>query len=262
MNATSVYFRLCVLIAGGLFSTSLGCEFFSPCGLPADTDGSIPATVPDFCASSFTEPTVIDHPYHPLVAGTTRTYQGETPDGTERIVIEVLDQTRVVLGVTCRVVRDRAYLEDILVEDTIDWFAQDDAGNVWYMGEEVDNYNYDDQGVLIDITHEGAWEAGKDIAGIGTIARPGINMKATLAAGDIYHQEYYEGDAEDEAEIIALSVSLTLADDSTYECLQTRDFTMLDATVNEYKYYAEGIGLVVEEPVDGGERIELVSVEP
>ncbi|MEP0847085.1 MAG: hypothetical protein HRF50_09730 [Phycisphaerae bacterium] len=229
------------------------------CALAPGGDETIPDTVPDFAAAAFSNPTQIDNVYFPLAPGTTRTYTAETADGTERVVIEVLDETREVQGVTCRVVRDRVYLDDVLVEDTRDWFAQDDAGNVWYMGEQVDNYNYDDDGNLVNITHEGAWEAGGDVSGLGVAARPGFQMPASLRAGDVYHQEYYAGEAEDQAEVVSLSATVTLADGSSYVCLQTRDFTALDASANEFKYYAPGVGLVLEAPVAGGERVELVS---
>jgi hypothetical protein len=166
------------------------------------------------------------------------------------------------MGVTCRVVRDQVFLDNDPIEDTRDWFAQDDDGNVWYMGEDVDNYNYDDEGELIDVTHEGAWETGRDVAGTGTIASPGHQMKASPAPGQTYHQEYYEGEAEDMGEVVALNVPVTLGDGSSYTCLQTRDFTPLEPDVNEYKYYAPGIGLVLEEVVGGDERVELVSLDP
>ena len=221
----------------------------------------IPDTVPDFEAATFSNPTQIDNNFLPLEPATVRTYRAETADGTERTVVEVLDETKVVYGVTVRVVRDRVYLNDVLVEDTHDWFAQDDDGNVWYMGEEVDNYEYDVDGNPLPLNHDGAWEAGKDVAGVGEIARPGHVMKASPMVGDLYHQEYYPGEAEDMGEVVALNVSVTLADGTTYTgCLQTRDFTRLEPGVAEHKYYAPGIGLVVEEKVGGGERAELVSI--
>ena len=176
-------------------------------------------------------------------------------------MVEVLDETRDVMGITCRVIRDRVYLDDVLIEDTHDWYAQDDEGNVWYMGEEVDDHNYDDEGNLIDITHGGAWEAGLDVVGAGVTAKPGYVMKASPAPGDIYHQEYYAGEAEDMGEVVALDVPVTLSDGTVYTCLQTRDFTPLEPDVNEHKYYASGVGVVLEEVVDGDERVELISVE-
>lgn len=219
-----------------------------------------PETVPDFSLATFSNPTLIDNPYFPLVVGTIKTY--ESQDGSETTVVEVLSQTHPVSGVTCRVVRDRVSVDGVLIEDTHDFFAQDDDGNVWYMGEEVDNYNYRNNGDFIDITHEGAWEAGLDVAGIGTIASPGFIMKSNPMPGDLYHQEFYRTEAEDMAEVIALNVPVMLTDGSPYSCHQTRDFTPLDRRSNEYKYFAPGIGLVLEEDVRTGDRTELVSIEP
>lgn len=223
---------------------------------------AVPGTVPDFSAARFTNPTSIDNPFFPLTPGTVLTYQGETSDGTERIVIEVLDETRVVMGVTTRVVRDRVTIDGVIVEDTFDWYAQDDAGNVWYMGEEVDDYNYDEAGNLIDITHGGVWEAGQDVVGLGVIAKPGFQMKASPEPGDSYHQEFYPGSAEDQGEVVAVNVPITLADGTMHMALQIRDSNPLNPdAVDEFKYYASGIGLILEEPVTGEERIELVSIE-
>lgn len=234
------------------------------CNAPAQRSGgsATPDTVPDFAAATFTNPPRIDNPFFPLVVGATPTYIAQTPDGIERTVVEVQDATREVMGVTCRVVRDRVYLDDVLIEDTHDFYAQDDAGNVWYLGEEVDDYNYDQDGNVVEITHEGAWEAGRDVANRGTLAQPGYQMRSSPMPGDRYSQEFYRGAAEDMAEVVALNVPVTLADGTTYSCLQTRDFTPLAPGADGYKFYAPNVGLVVEEPVNGGERAELVSSAP
>lgn len=217
----------------------------------------LPDTLPDFGAAVFTNPTRIDNPYFPLVPGTTRTYVGETEDGTETVVVEVLDDTREVAGVTARVVRDRVFADGLLIEDTHDWFAQDDAGNVWYLGEEVDNYEYDDDDNVIEITHEGGWETGEDVADASVTALPGYQMEASPMPGDVYHQEYYPGEAEDMAEVLGLDVLVTLGDDTSYSCLETLDFTPLEPDVEEHKFYAPGIGVVLEQEED--EILELTA---
>ena len=51
----------------------------------------------------------VDHPYFPLIPGTTMIYEGKTEDGTERIVFHVTNETRLVLGISCIVVRDTVY---------------------------------------------------------------------------------------------------------------------------------------------------------
>lgn len=230
-------------------------------GCPLTGGSTVPATVPDFGAARFSDPTRIDNPLFPVAPGGARTYRADTADGPEETLIEMLSQTRVLMGVSCCSVRDRVFRNGILIEDTTDYYAQDDLGNVWYMGEVVDNYNYDSAGMLIDITHEGAWLAGEDVAGLGVLGIPGYQMLAAPRPGDAYHQEYYRGAAEDTAAIVAVEVTVTLADGSTYQCVQTRDENPLDSGVG-FKYYAPGIGVVLETAPDGSERSELVSIGP
>jgi hypothetical protein len=226
---------------------------------PNDVDGptvpAAPATVPTFDAARFSKPTQIDNPLFPLSPGTTLTYRG----AGEEIVVEVLRGTREVAGVQCRIVRDRVYVDGRVVEDTFDWYAQDDDGNVWYMGEEVTDFNYDAAGNLLYVEHPGAWETLKDVAGIGVLALPGYIMPARPATGDRYHQEYYQGDAEDYAEIDSIDVEVVLADGSTYSAVKTHDLSTLDTSIDSFKYYAPGVGVILEESLDG-ERVELISV--
>ena len=224
--------------------------------------GASPSLVPNLAAAKFTHSTRIDNPLLPLEAGHTHLYVSPTDDGPETVIVEVLEQTRVVQGVTCRVVRDRVFRDGLLLEDTHDWFAQDDAGNVWYFGEEVDNYEYDDEGNLLGIDHEGAWEAGHDVAGVGVVALPGYAMPASPRVGQRYHSEYYRSRAEDLAEVVALDVEVRLDDGRVFRCLQTRDTSPLSPGV-EFKYYAAGIGLVAETDGQGGPKGQHVgSVVP
>jgi hypothetical protein len=228
----------------------------------AGSDGGrpVPETVPDFEAASFGDPLAIDNPYWPLRPGITNVYLGSTGAGFEIIVVEVLDETRVVDGVESRVVRDRVFLDGLLVEDTHDWFAQDDAGNVWYMGEAVVDYAYDSSGMLESMSTVGSWEAGRDVAGLGVIARAGHQMPAMPVVGMVYHQEWYPGEAEDAGEVLALDVAITSSDGSSFTTLQTRDFSTADATLDERKHYAAGIGGVRYSEADGSDPEELVGV--
>jgi hypothetical protein len=213
--------------------------------------------VPDFGTATFSTPTVIDNTYFPLTAGDSYIYREVTEDGTETIIVDVTNQTQVINGVTCRVVRDRVYLEGLLIEDTIDWYAQDDAGNVWYMGEIVTNYQYDAGGALIGSDNDGSWEAG--VSG----ALPGINMLAAPAVGDAYEQEYWVGQAEDVAEVLSVTATVNLTNGSQYtNCLQTVDWNPLDPTGLEYKFYAAGIGMVFEQHVDEPVTAELTGMTP
>lgn len=191
----------------------------------------------------------IDHPFLVLTPGSTFIYTGETDEGTERVEIEVLSETRVVMGITCVIVRDRAFLANELIEDTQDWFAQDKDGNVWYFGEDVDNY---ENGVIAN--HYGSWEAGVDGA------QPGIIMLGNPVIGLRYRQELYSGEAEDEGEVISKNESIAIAAGTFSGCLKIKETNPLDPEVLEYKYYAKGVGLIrVEKIQDPVETEELVS---
>ena len=192
----------------------------------------------------------VDNKYFVLEPGTKFIYENKTDEGLERIEVTVTNEVKKVMGVTATVVRDKVWLNNELVEDTKDWYAQDKEGNVWYFGEDVDNY---ESGKLKD--HKGAWEAGVDGA------KPGIIMLANPKVGDSYRQEYYKGEAEDMADVIAIGKKVTVSSGTLDDCLQTRDWSKIESTANEYKYYCPAVGFVVlEESVKNGrEKVELVS---
>ncbi len=242
---------LCALLLAGPLSLA-GCGGSTatppPSGDPAE---------PVFAATLFSAPTAMSNPYFPLPIGQARIFQSETEDGMETVVEEVLDTTRVVAGVECVAVRVREWLGELLLEDSEDWYAQDDAGNVWYMGETVINYEYDDEDNLVDTNSDGSWEAGADVAGVGSNAIAGIIMKADLVVGDSYSQETYAGEAEDMGAIVALSEPVVLACGTAYTCLKTRDWNPLETDSTEFKYYAPGVGIVMTEDAAGDERVEL-----
>lgn len=193
----------------------------------------------------------IDNPFFTLTPGTTRIYEGETEEGTERIEVTVTNEEKTVLGIAATVVHDQVFLDGDLIEDTFDWYAQDENGNVWYLGEdshEIENGQ--------PINNTGSWEAGIDGA------FPGVVMQANPDVGQLYRQEFYAGEAEDMGEVVAVGERVEVGDTTYVGCLKTRDFTPLEAKVDEYKWYCEEIGgLVLEEGIYSGERVELVEVK-
>jgi len=193
----------------------------------------------------------VDNRYFPLTPGTTFVYEGETEDG-EAVRVEdyVTHETKQVLGVTCVVVRNRVIENGDLVEETFDWYAQDKDGNVWYFGEDAKEY---EAGVVVST--KGSWEAGVDGA------MPGIIMEANPQVGDLYRQEYYKGEAEDMAEVLSLTEPASIIYGSFDNLLMTREWALLEPGVVEHKYYAPGVGLILEVMVEGGsERVELVEI--
>ncbi len=189
----------------------------------------------------------VNNTYMPLRPGTKWIYEGQTDEGLEHIEVVVLNDTRTVMGVKCTIVRDTVSLDGSVVEDTYDWYAQDISGNVWYFGE--DSREMEDGKV---VSTAGSWEGGKD----GAV--PGIVMMAAPMCGMTYRQEYYPGKAEDMGTIVSVDVS-GVGIMSFDDCVQTMDWTPLEPDALEYKYYAPGVGNVLETTLDGSERIELIS---
>ncbi len=193
----------------------------------------------------------ITNSFLPLTPGSRFNFSTQTDKGLETGEFEILQETKVILGITCTVVKDKVYLNNQIIEDTYDWFAQDKSGNVWYMGEQVDNYV---NGVVDN--HYGSWEAGVDGA------EPGIIMAADPAPGLYYRQEHYLGQAEDQAEVVANNETITVSAGTFKNCIKIRETNPLDPSFLEFKYYAPAIGLVkVEKIAEPVEIEELVTYE-
>jgi hypothetical protein len=191
----------------------------------------------------------VTNPYLPLSPGTRWAYEGKEDGETERVEVLVTDQRRQVMGVPTIVVQDRVYQDGELIEDTLDWFAQDAEGNVWYFGEESEEL---EDGEVISTA--GSWEAGVDGA------LPGIVMLADPTPGEAYRQEYYAGEAEDLAEVAGVSDSVSVPAGDYSDVLVIREWNPLEPNVVEEKYHAPGVGVVLEVVVEGGEgRVELIN---
>jgi hypothetical protein len=168
----------------------------------------------------------------------------------------VTSETKLIEGISCVVIVDTASEDGIVVEVTRDWYAQDVDGNVWYCGEIARNFELfegDDPETpeLVDI--DGSWKAGRDGA------EPGILLPFTPQVGDVIRQEVSYGEAEDVIRIESVTATETSdAASCNGTCLKTADFTPLDPEVLENKFYAQGVGLIVEVKPDSGERVELV----
>ena len=191
----------------------------------------------------------VNNPYFPLPPGRTLVYEGQTSEGFNHNDFIITHRTKVILGVTCIEVHDVVYLDGVLAEDTLDWFAQDRQGNVWYFGENT--------GELIDgrfVTLDGTFTAGVNND------KPGIIMKAHPTVGDFYRQEFSLDNAEDFAEVINLNSTVRVPAGTFRHCLKTEETTPLETSLLENKYYATGVGNVLTVDVRNGDRLELIRI--
>jgi hypothetical protein len=205
----------------------------------------------DLDPASFT--VQIDNRYWPMAPGTRWTYREVDEEGKQlEVVVTVSTETkRIANGVTARVVRDTVKEDGELVEDTFDWYAQDAEGNIWYLGEDTAEF---DGGRVT--TRAGSWEAGVDgaLAGVIVPADPADDMR--------YRQEYYEGEAEDNGEVLSVDEEVEVPAGHFSNALLTKDTNALEPDVLEYKLYAPDVGPVLALGVSGGGgREELVKLE-
>lgn len=191
----------------------------------------------------------VTHPFFPLVPGTA--YDFRASSGVETSHIEVMTETRTIMGVTASVVHDQVFADGSLAEDTFDWFAQDADGNVWYLGEDSKEL---DHGQVTST--EGSWEWGVNGA------LPGVVMWADPSAhmSEEYRQEYLKGVAEDLAVVVGLDETVQVPAGSFSGCLKTRERNPLESGSSEYKYYCRDVGPVLETDASDGERNELESM--
>jgi hypothetical protein len=217
---------------------------------PTTHESTRPASYsPSIKPADFT--TKIDNKYFPLKPGTTFVYKGKFHGAPERDVMAVTHDTKRVMGVECVVASDRVTEGGKLIEQTYDWYAQDNKGNVWYFGEHVTEYK---NGKVTST--EGSWEAGKNGA------KPGTIMPAHPKVGQTYRQEYSKGVAEDMARPLKLDGSASVPYGSFDHTRVTYEWTPLDPNVSARKYYAAGVGTILEDAVKGPpERLELVDVK-
>jgi len=194
--------------------------------------------------------TKIDNPYWPMKPGTRWVYRETAPGATpQRIVVTVTNRTkRVASGVDVLVVHDRATEHGVVVEDTFDYYAQDRKGNVWYQGEDTTEFENGKP-----VSKKGSWEAGVDGA------KAGIVMLAHPRVGRRYREEHYPGHAEDGAQVMSRREQAEVPYGHFTRVLFTKNFNPLEPKSLEYKFYARGIGPVLEIGVSGdNDRADLL----
>jgi len=214
------------------------------------------ASLPTFDPNNFTHSTDINNPYLPFVPGTSFVYNDGTPNFTDTIT--VTDATRRLDGVNCVAVSDVSVQDGQVIEKTTDFYAQDNSGNVWYMGELTREFT---NGHLT--SKEGTWQAGHHHAA------PGVIMLAHPESfiGVTYSQEDAPNVAEDQATNLTTNgtapqtIPFSNGGAQPYtNLLVTNETSLIEPTANEDKYYLKGVGFIFSFDHSDNSFNQLVSV--
>ena len=195
---------------------------------PYDSEGIdglvIPTPTPDpadFGAS-------IDNPWLPLAPGSTWRYDVTDSGGTTvgSMETEVLEDSVDVAGLDATAVRSTTRVDDE-VETVTRFYAQDDAGNVWWVGEDAG-----------DVT----WRAGEDGA------EAGLAMPAVPRLGDGWLSYVVAG----------LPGNSVRVEEQGRDMVQTRSQHGGGADTSTLRTYTSGVGLVGVEDLGSGRQVDLV----
>ena len=192
----------------------------------------------------------IDNRYFPLKPGTAYHFRGVRGNTRQQDHEAVTHRTKQIIGIKATVVRDTVSEHGHPVERTFDFYAQDEFGNVWYMGEDSLELHH---GHFVKASD--SWLSGVDGG------QPGIIMPANPRPGDAYRQEFFPpGEALDQARVLSLNGSLKIPFGSFKHLLVTSERSPLEPQT-EQKYYSAGLGEVKEVVVKGHhEQFHLVRV--
>jgi hypothetical protein len=225
-----------------------------------DSDPSLtPTPTPDdFDPGAFSDPTTIDNQFLPSIPGTRFILDGFADRGNgilpHRVVLTVSDMTKVIDGVRTIVVWDQDINDGRLVEAELAFHAQDDADNIWNLGEYPEEFE--------DGTFVGApstWIAGIDGS------EPGIGMLADPQVGTAGYLQGWAPSVEfaDCAKVLETGTSACVTLACYQDVLTVDEWNLLEpSSGHQRKFYAPGVGNIqigaVNDPE--GEILELVDV--
>jgi hypothetical protein len=198
-----------------------------------------PQAVP-FHAGNFHHPTHIANEFLPMVPGTRHVYTGTTSGGSHQIVSTVTDLTKVVDGVTARVIQEVDIQDGQVTESELTLFAQDDRGDVWNLAEYPETF--DDNGTFTGAPD--TWVAGL------RHTLPGIHMLARPEKQDVRNRLYLQGsspaiDFLDCARVHAVDGTTRVPVGTFHDVLTTWETSPLESTTAiQTKEHAPHVGIV------------------
>jgi hypothetical protein len=271
LRVICVAVALFLMISAGACSSGPTPPTVAPAPIAAPTEDIEPTSeaavdfesdLEDLNPSNFDRPTNIDNPWFPLQPGTQYVYEGVTEEGgrsiPHRIVFTVTDLTKQIAGVRTVVAWISDYSDEELVEAELAFYAQDRAGNVWFLGEYPEVYEY---GKLVEAP---AWITGLK----GALA--GIVMKAEPEVGlPSYSQGWGPAvDWTDRGQVVQMGQQTCVAVDCYADVLVTEEFSRSEPEAFQIKYYAPGVGNVrvswrgADATKEELELVQLVQLDP
>ncbi len=214
----------------------------------------------DVDPKNFERSTVIDNPWLPMKPGTRLTYEGTTieDDGTavpHKVLITITDLTKVISGIRSVVSWDLDYSNGELVEAEVAFFAQDNDGSVWRIGEYPEEY---EDGKFITAP---AWLHGIE----GAVA--GIEMRAKPELGTpSYSQGWGPGvNFTDRGQVDQVGQKTCVPVKCYEDVVVIAEVSAVEADAQQLKYFASGVGNVRVAWRGKGEKtretLELTKVE-
>jgi hypothetical protein len=234
--AAALAMALPLAACGGDSPGGGGGEVASATSLNASKAAVKQAVETDYDRNKFSRSATIDNRWTPFTPGTQFvTEGGATVDGERirrRVVFTVTDLTKVIDGVRSVVAWDRDYNNDVLVEAELAYFAQDDDGNVWQMGQYPEEY---EEGKLAGTP---AWIAGLEGA------KPGILMRADPQLGTSDYSQGWGPAVEyaDRAKVLKMGQRNCVTTGCYEDVLLTQEWDEADPAAQQLKYYAPDVG--------------------
>lgn len=261
---------LILLVLSAACSSPQPGDVYSEAEAPEDVSIAEPAETPEeegpevdpeftseeFNAENFDNPTEITNQWLPLTPGTQYIFEGQTEEGgvtsNHQVIFTVTDLTKIIHGVRSIVIWDRDYSEGELVETELAFFAQDNTGNVWRMGEYPEVY---EKGVLVEAP---AWISGFKgaVAGIMMPANPEIGAPS-------YSQGWGPAvDFTDRAIVEETGLEVCVPMDCFDDVMVVAEYSRAEPNAFQLKYYAPGVGNVkIDYRGDDATREQLELVE-
>lgn len=222
-----------IALLGAALIGVLGACGASPTPLgPAGVDGlTIPTPTPD--PADFRDGA--DNPWFPLTPGTVWTYRRDTETGSAHLVADVLPTPREIAGVATTGVRWQVRRHGRPVTVLVRWYAEDEAGNVWWFGQDVR------RGPPVDDLARRSWKAGEDGAEAGLV------LSAEPRVGDGYANADAPRAVQRRSTVVSLSATVATSDHTYRDTVLTRDLSSLQPTLVTQSFFARDIGLVAQQ---------------